>query len=113
MLGELGKGISIGTKSITGHANKPSRLVHDLAQGKELAAFLDSEAGFQGKGWDSVLNYAAPLLQSLPDTVVEGAEEPMEDSVAPLPEDDAMQTDEKPKIVSKKVDPLDIGTLTI
>ncbi|KAJ3335005.1 hypothetical protein HDU91_002409, partial [Kappamyces sp. JEL0680] len=69
---EPGKGITTSTRSLTGHASKPSRLVHDLSQAKELAQFLDSEAEFPpGSGLEHITHYCEKLLSTLPDTTVQ------------------------------------------
>ncbi len=67
---ESSKGISTSLRSITGHANKPSRLVHDLAQAKRLAEHLDQEAEFEpGHGLSLVLKHMEPILEQIPQPV--------------------------------------------
>ncbi|KAJ3303671.1 hypothetical protein HDV03_003645 [Kappamyces sp. JEL0829] len=102
---EPGKGITTSTRSLTGHASKPSRLVHDLNQAKELAQFLDSEAEFPpGSGLEHITHYCEKLLSTLPDTTVQepSADVDMEDTQA--------EESLEPKPVDKKtVDPADLG----
>lgn len=63
---QSGKGISTNLRSITGHANKPSRLATDLEQAKELARHLDEEAEFEpGHGISLLLQHMNPLLESI------------------------------------------------
>ena len=69
---ESSKGISTSLRSITGHANKPTRLVHDLAQAKRLAKHLDQEAEFEpGHGLSLVLQHMEPILEQIPRPVKE------------------------------------------
>ena len=64
---ESSKGIFTSLRSITGHANKPSRLVYDLAQAKLLAEYLDKEAEFkEDHGISLVLKHIEPILNQIP-----------------------------------------------